>query len=471
MLLSKATSIIGQVIIAWYLTREDFGLAAIAYMCSIVPLMIQQGGLREILIQRFRRFKLWAPTAFWLSMALGFAGGTVMAIIAPFAAAWYDEPRLVGLLLIIAVLFPMEAAAVIPLTRMQGDMRFRLIAAISLGQAVIQTVLSVILAIAGFGPFSLLLPRVVANAVAYTICWWKSPVVISKRIRIKRWRLLFGNGTMVVLATGCDYLLFYGGTFVLSIIADAKAVGLYYFAFNLSLQTLVLLQQSVASVLLPALSHLQDDLQRQAGAFLRTIGVLALIALPACATQAALASPGIQLVFPERWRDAIPLVQWLSVGMAVLAVGFPAVQLLQSQGRYGMRLASSVASVALFAILTVAGALWHGPLGMTIAYAAYVTLTQPALLVIAMRPAGMGFADLFHTLWRPAAIAVISGIMAWAAVELAARFLGGQSFAAQLAAGTLIAGATFFIIAPHLAPLTWNELWSRLRAIMLRQAT
>src|SRR4051812_25584667 len=46
--LSKFAGIAGQLVLAWLLAREDFGLVSLAYAWTALPSVIQQIGAREV---------------------------------------------------------------------------------------------------------------------------------------------------------------------------------------------------------------------------------------------------------------------------------------------------------------------------------------------------------------------------------------------------------------------------------------
>jgi len=71
---SKIVGMGGQVILAWLLTPDDFGLWGSASIVMGFSGLIQQAGLRETLIHRQRTYHLWANTAFWMSVGLGLLG-------------------------------------------------------------------------------------------------------------------------------------------------------------------------------------------------------------------------------------------------------------------------------------------------------------------------------------------------------------------------------------------------------------
>jgi PST family polysaccharide transporter len=64
----KLLSAASQLALAWLLQPTEFGLIGLAYAVTGFTALIQQAGLREILVQRHNRFRRWSNAAFWMSL-------------------------------------------------------------------------------------------------------------------------------------------------------------------------------------------------------------------------------------------------------------------------------------------------------------------------------------------------------------------------------------------------------------------
>jgi PST family polysaccharide transporter len=330
----------------------------------------------------------------------------------------------------------------------------------------VQTGLTIALAATGFGPFSLVLPRLINALLTVIACWWMAFPPLRLKLQAHRWRFLISDGALAMGAYACDLAVIYGSYLILSISDGPTGVGLYYFAFNLSLQTIVLVTMSLGGVLFPALSKLGDEPFRQARAFLRAIRLLACIAVPACFLQAALADPGIRLLFHERWEASIPLVQILSMGMVLRAIARPAGSLMQAQGRFAAQFRVALASVGLFAVLGTIGAAQYGPLGVAVAVALHMLIIEPLNLYVALAGAGLGWRDIGTALAAPLALgaAVIAPAFAAGALMPHVDWVNLGRCVIIL----LVAAALYFPVFRWIVPDAWGEGVIRLRAVLGR---
>ena len=66
------------------------------------------------------------------------------------------------------------------------------------------------------------------------------------------------------------------------------------------------------------------------------------------------------VVLPERWRDAVPVLQILALGSIFRLVGMPALALIRAQGRFGVLAVLTVILGVLFLIGVAIGATLGG---------------------------------------------------------------------------------------------------------------
>src|SRR6476469_3878302 len=124
-IVAKLISIGGQVVLAWLLTDNDFGLVALAFTSTSFPAQINQVGLKEVLVHRNKRYHLWASSAHWMALGFGLLSALAMLAIAPPAAHIFKSPQLVGLIAVIALAAPIDLLSQVVAIKLQIDLRFR----------------------------------------------------------------------------------------------------------------------------------------------------------------------------------------------------------------------------------------------------------------------------------------------------------------------------------------------------------
>jgi O-antigen/teichoic acid export membrane protein len=465
-LVAKVVSFLGTILLARLLTPTDYGVVSLAYAAAAIPGILRDAGLQSILVQRQQHLKRWINPVFWMSLALGAFTMLVMMATSPLAARWLNEPRLIPLLSIMGVGALTASIGTVPQALTMIQLRFRFQAMLALGTAVLTMALNVLLAWCGWGPYSFIVPLVVVSALRTAAFWAAASFTVRWTLDLRRWRYLVSDSGMLLL-TQILYVLVANGDYLIlgsRYRDDKNVVGQFYFAFNLSWQMLVLLQVNLATVLFPALSKLNAEPDRQTQAYLRSARLLALIGVPACFLQAALARPGMMLIFPSKWGPAIPIMAVLSLGMAIHVVGLTYFNLAQAQGRFRLVLVTSFVTAILF-LIVVALAAQHGHgFAVATAEAIFFAMIDPLWLwTVVRRNVQKAAWEIARIFLAPVAAAALAFGLALAVARVCP-----ESRAGNIEKMVVISGVAFFCYLPvirKLAPEPWAELMVLVRKL------
>ena len=356
---TKLVAFGGQIALAWFLLPEDMGLAGIA-LAVVGIVSIASGTIPTILlIQHKGTFEENAGEIFWFSLAMNFTAALFLVAVSPVAGHLFRDPRVASILLILAVAVPLMALPTIYASQLYRNLRFRAVAQIKFGEGLIRNAGSVILAALGFGAYSLVLPQPVASLYTAIRCRRLSGKIPIGRPHPHRWPALLVPSLWLMALALVNGLQMNGAIFVIGVMHNSTVTGFYTWGFMLSSQAIYLLGINLQGVFFPVLSKLNHDSDRQKQAFKKACKILLLAIAPLCALQIVLARPVIELLFHDRWLPAVPVVQWLSVGMMTQPFNILGTSLLLARGQY--RLLASLA--AAIAILLMAAAILGACLG------------------------------------------------------------------------------------------------------------
>ena len=97
-IMAKAVAFASQLVIANLLAPDAFGLLAVASSVAAVLMVVQQGGIAQVLISRPNGIGRLLAIATVTSTALGLIVAAVVVGLAPYLAVWLEEPRLTSAL-------------------------------------------------------------------------------------------------------------------------------------------------------------------------------------------------------------------------------------------------------------------------------------------------------------------------------------------------------------------------------------
>lgn len=466
----KLVSLVANVVLAWFLVPGDAGLVGISYIVLSLAGIVQYIGMQDVLVQRQAHFRRWAVPAFWMSLTVGLIGGGLSALAAPLAARLAHEPRLLGMILLLAIASPIQTTSMVPQAMLSAKLRFQRIVIIGTAAAVGNSILSIVFAALGLKAYSMLLPMPIIAAAQAAALWWSARPPFAWRPQLHLWKYLIGDtgyswGISVsqILITTSDHI-------VLIVMFPKDVVGIYFWAVNLSTQLLRLLATNLMGVLLPSLSKLQGDPIRQTSAFLQATRMLAAIGIPACLLQAALAEPLVRILYKSDWQSVGPVLGVLSVGMAFNFVNGPATSMMKAQGRfksafvvYGLN--------ALAMIVAVTLAAWRSDqhtaaLHVAIAAATCLGAFGPICLYRSLKPSGRAW----HGLWQVFAAPTAASVLAIGAGITISKFIG-QVPARDYIVIAVVSGITAAIypfLIRWMDPDVWRMLIGRIRSLQRR---
>jgi O-antigen/teichoic acid export membrane protein len=258
---------------------------------------------------------------------------------------------------------------------------------------------------------------------------------------LRRWRYLLADSTLMLGTSLAITCVMQGDNLMLGLFHSKEVLGVYFFAYNLSTQTGQLVAANLGAVLMPALTKLAADLPRQLNAAIRATRVMLLIGIPLSFIQAALVEPAVTLVFRGRWDAAVPVVQYLSIGMAMTLVNGCTSSILQSQGRFRFLLVWNAMVAVVFLAAVAVGAKVGAAVSVSVAVALIFSCIGPVGLYLALRPGGGRFRDVLSVYIRPLAVSVCA-LAACLAVErlfpnsaMARAVLGFATFTAVVVGG------------------------------------
>ncbi len=401
------------------LDPKDFGLVGMATAVIGVLNLFKDFGLSTATVQRATVTDEQLSTLFWINTLVGAILAILVLAMAPMLAAFYRDPRLAGVTVVLAAGFLFNGAGVQHSALLQRQMRFTTLAVIDIVALLVSTGTGIFMALAGYGYWALVATAVTAP-VAFTACVWLVtawvPGMPSRQTEVRSMMRFGGtatlNGLIVYVAYNLEKILlgrFWG----------EEALGIYGRAYQLTSIPTDNLNSATAGVAFAALSRLQNDPIRLKNFFLKGYSLVLALTLPITIACALFADDLILLLLGPKWKAVVPILRLLSPTILIFAVINPLGWLLVSIGMIGrsLRIALVIAPLVIVAYLV---GLPYGPKGVALAYSAAMTLWVIPHVAWSVHRTMISFQDILRTVARP----LLSGL-AGAALAFAVRLFYG----------------------------------------------
>lgn len=408
---SLALRVVVLMILARLLAPSDFGLVGMIAAFTGVLALFRDFGLSAASIQNPTVSASQLSTLFWINMLVGVLLTLLLMALAPAIAAFYHQPQLVGLTVVLALAFLFNAAGVQHSALLQRQMRFTTLSVISVLSLIASAGIAIGGAEAGYGYWALAAMPVSAPLVA-TIGFWLAARWIPGKPRWEagiRSMVRFGgaltlNGLIAYVAYNSDKVMigrFWG----------PSAIGIYGRAYQLINIPVDGLNWSVGEVAFAALSRVQDDPIRFRNYFLKGFSFILGLTLPVTIVCALFANDLVFVVLGPKWASAAAIVRLFSPTIAILAIINPLGWLIYSLGlvRRGVMIAAVFAPIMITACLI---GLPHGPTGVAFAYSAVMALWVLPQIVWCVRGTPVSIGDVLLAVSRPLGSGILAGGLA-----------------------------------------------------------
>jgi len=354
-------------IVARLMTPEYFGLAAIALASNEIAHVVARFGTSAYIVQcspeQLERHKHIANVLNW---AIGISLFIIQCLLAWPIATWYGAPELVWPICVLALSYLMMPFGELHGALNQRNNRLDALAKGDIYQAIGDAMLTILLAVTGFGVWALILPKVLVVplwVIPQRLCaqyhaQWPKHWDSTRNI-IRFGRQVLGVELLTIFRTNIDVL-------IVGSLLGVHALGVYFFAMNAGLGITRSLLSALSRALYAYLCGNSDHNGEQNSAtalqhrFKRGLVLTFLIVVPWVFLQASTAHWYVPIVFGTQWVEhgAVPILILFCLAGIPLAFNESASQLIRASGRPGADLRWYVPFTVLYTLALLIGVRW-----------------------------------------------------------------------------------------------------------------
>ncbi|HKY61041.1 MAG TPA: lipopolysaccharide biosynthesis protein [Gemmatimonadota bacterium] len=371
-------------IMARLLPPEDFGLLALALTYVDFLQLVQTHGMGMALVQRERLEVAHLNSAFWGILVAGIVTAIAGFVTAGLFADLTGQPDVEPIVRWLSLGFILGGLCTVQGALLKRELRFKALALRSLiGQGTAGGV-AIVVAVAGYGVWSLVALLLVYQVANTILLWRASDWRPSGGFSWARYRELMGFGVGITGLNVTTYLRLRADNLLVGVALGAAPLGYYSMARQLVDGLWAFLSGSVSPVLWSTLARLQEAPARLGRALHEAAEMLGLVIWPAFIGLAAVSPEFVTTVLGGRWTPTSPLLVALVVGSIARMVAVPHLTAITVTGRTGLRVAIELLS-ALVTLTALALALPYGVLAAAWAYSGALALLLPIQLEIGSR--------------------------------------------------------------------------------------
>ncbi|MCU1677880.1 MAG: hypothetical protein JWM93_2638 [Frankiales bacterium] len=435
---TQVTRFATNIVLARLLLPSDFGLIAVATVVMLFLEQIRDLGTGTTVIQRKDVTEKLLNTVFYLNTAIGILLALAVFLLAPSLAVALGNPGSTHILQAFGGITLLTSFGHIQHALLRRTMKFRQVGVISTVSAFVTAGVSIGLAAAGMGVWSIVIGMFAANTIGVVMAWvysgWRPGLSVSASDLSSVWSF----AGYLLLTNIVVYLLQQSDKVIVNRALGVTALGVYALAQRVLLYPMQSVTVVLTEVLFPAFSRKQDDNEALRRAYVRSNNVIALITFPLMAGAASVAPIMVHVLLGDKWRDLVPLMIILAPAGAIQAISSNASSLMLAKGHsranFGWSVVIGIVILTGFGV----GVRWN-LVGMCITYAVLLLLLTPAMWHVAFRYIDLRIRDFLRVLLPVALLTlVMSGAVVAAGLLLRGTMPDVVTFLVQIIVGAAV---------------------------------
>ncbi len=302
------------IVLARELSPDDFGLVGAALVFQAFASLLVDSGFSYALLQRHRPTRLDYSTVLWFNMSVALAMYAVLFFAAPWIAAWFrGDMRLVPVARVLFIALILNAATIVQTNRLMKAMEVRGVAMANAVGIASGGAVGIILAVSGFGVWSIVWQTLANSAVRGIMLWGATRWRPLLRFSLSSLRSFFALGSRMMLTSFLNTLFLNIYSFIIGNRVGLGALGYYTQGDKWSKMGISSLSQVLTSSFVPALSAVQHEPDRYRRLCSKMNRFTAYILFPAMVWLAVAARPLFHALFGTKWDPSVILFQILLV--------------------------------------------------------------------------------------------------------------------------------------------------------------
>lgn len=382
------------------LAPADYGVFAMTASVLVLLSMLSGGSFANALIRAPTVDRHHVRQVFGLLILLNGALAILQYALAPAVAAYYRQPIVADLLRAQVLIYVANPALALSVALLSRKMDFRAQAMANFASAFAGAGTALTGALAGWGvwtlvfaPIAMIWTRTIGMSIAARLNVMPSFRFAGAGATMSFGLAIITSQLLWFIQTQSD--IFIGGRFL-----DARHLGLYTTALFLAQLLTSKFVPPMNEIAYSAYARLQDDRPAIAAAFVRSTGMVMMVALPFYAGMALTAEPLVMTILGPHWAEVAPLIHLLAWVMPFVTLQILFAPVTNALGRPRLAVYTSLAGAIIMTTCFAIG-VDRGAFGLAEAWLLGFPVLTLVTAAISLPVIGLGPLTLLKEIARP----------------------------------------------------------------------
>ncbi len=306
---TQGVQFVVQIILARLLLPSDYGTFALIIVFVSLANVFIFSSFNTALIQKKDANETDYSSVFYLSLLVAVLLYGILFLIAPYVAAFYDQPLLIPVLRVLAITLFMGVFNSIQNAVIARRMEFKKLFYSSLLATIISGTVGISMASLGFGVWALVASQMTnqlfVTIILFVTVQWRPQLLFS----LERLKGLFSFGWKLLASSLINTL--YNNLYSLIIGKMYNSSMLGFFDRGRQFPELIVanIDGAIQAVMFPVFASQQTETEILKNIVRRTIAVSSFVIFPMMIGLAAVAKPLVIVLLTEKWLPWVPFIQ------------------------------------------------------------------------------------------------------------------------------------------------------------------
>lgn len=330
---AQGVTFLVSIVLARLLDPKVYGTIALVTVFTSIMQVFVDSGLGTALIQKKEADELDFSTVFFANISFSLVLYLLMYLIAPYISTYYEQPELTSLIRVLSVIIIIGGVKNIQQAYVARNMLFKKFFWSTLFGTIGAAGIGIWMAVLGYGVWALVVQMIFNSFVDTVILWitvkWRPKLAFS----LNRLQGLWSFGWKMLLSS--LFATIYTDLRKLIIGKFYTDEDLAFFDKGRQFPNLIVsnVNTSIDSVLLPAMSKQQDNVNVVKAMTQRSIEISTYIMFPIMMGLAVCAEPIVRILLTSKWIPCVPYLRIYCLTLAFYPIHTANLNAIKALGR------------------------------------------------------------------------------------------------------------------------------------------
>lgn len=326
-------SFLVSIVLARLLSPDDYGLIGIIAIFTTVSTALVNGGFTSALIRKKDATEDDYNTSFIANLGMSLLLYVLIFLGSPFIADFFNRQELISLTRVSSLSMIIGALALVQQTILTKRIDFKAQTKITTAASVLSGVIGIVMALMGFGVWSLVAQQLSSQAIRTVLLWFVNKWVPKLRFSSASFHELFGFGWKMMVSSVISAVWKELYQVVVGKFYSPATLGQYTRSKHFSTLFSNNLTNVVQRVTYPVLSNIQDDKERMVAAYRKIIKVTMFVTAISMFFLGAISEPLLYCLIGPKWHEAATYLPLICIGGSLYPLHAINLNMLKVQGR------------------------------------------------------------------------------------------------------------------------------------------